>query len=134
MASDDCPSANLAKWATEIWPRPSIPVEEVSTRRGNSRTESTPVPKLKDLVSSGVLPIGSKLYSVSRDAPGTATILEDGKLKLDGLDEVFPTLNKMTTRNFERAGKKNDRNAWTCWRYDSPNGPLLKEVRSSSAR
>ena len=92
------------------------------------------MPKLKDLVSSGVLPIGSKLYSVSRDAPGTATILEDGKLKLDGLDEVFPTLNKMTTRNFERAGKKNDRNAWTCWRYDSPNGPLLKEVRSSSAR
>ncbi len=126
--------AYLAKRAAEIWPRPSIPVEEVSTRRGNSRTESTPMPKLKDLVSSGVLPIGSKLYSVSRDAPGTATILENGKLKLDGLDEVFSTLNKMTTRNFERAGKKNDRNAWTCWRYDSPNGPLLKEVRSSSAR
>lgn len=124
--------ADLARLAAKIWSTPSVSTEAIEGYKLEKHKKKPKGSAISwaNVFASGKAPAGTTLYSVSQLAPGTATVTAEGRLRLETGDEYTSPTAAFIAHMRANGGKASARNGWSCWRIESPDGPLLDSLRN----
>lgn len=108
----------LSELATEVWPFPGLSEETrilyAAERKGSSKQRTV---KFKDLFGAGVVKPGEVLISASRSHVGTASVTNEGKIRLTNGEE-FDSPSHAASRFVALMGGAGARNGWHFWKID----------------
>lgn len=113
--------------ALKVWPIPELADDVREKYIPEKKTIKGRVTRLRELVSSGMLPAGSVIKSGSSSYQGTAVITPAGTIRLNNGEE-FGSPSAAASRFVQLAGGSGSRNGWYFW--ENSDGKRFSDLRS----